>query len=81
MEDYKRRMVTEYRGLKEKYNALHKMLVKADAGTLGFELNCPVELLKKQASLMGQYLNVLEIRAEIEGIGYDELLYDKVQAN
>lgn len=44
------------------------MLVKYEAGTLDFKPNCSLELLKKQKSLMGQYLNILEIRAEIEKI-------------
>ena len=68
MEDYKERMVEEYRQAKDRYDKLHKMLVKYDAGTLDFTLTCPVELLRKQAYHMGNYLNVLEIRAEIEGV-------------
>ena len=68
MNDYKDRMVHEYKELKIKYQKLHKMLVKYDAGTLDFNLSCPVELLRKQKSIMGKYLNILEIRAEIEGI-------------
>lgn len=76
MEAYKDRMIKEYRDLKEKYNKLHKMIVKYEAGTLGFEPTCPMGLLREQKSHMGQYLNILEIRAEIEGIGYDNLLYD-----
>lgn len=74
MEAYKQRMKVEYKDLKDKYDKLHKMLVKAEAGTLDFKLSCPIDLLKKQASLMGQYLNVLEVRSEIEGIGYDSLI-------
>lgn len=68
MEAYKERMVTEYQELKDKYTKLHKMCVKHDAGKLDFELNCPIELLKEQKATMGKYLNILEIRAEIEGI-------------
>lgn len=68
MEAYKERMVEEYRQTKDRYDKLHKMLVKYDAGTLDFTLTCPVELLRKQAYHMGNYLNVLEIRAEIEGV-------------
>lgn len=62
------RFKKEYAELKEKYTKLHKMLVKYEAGTLDFKPNCSLELLKKQKSLMGQYLNILEIRAEIEKI-------------
>ena len=68
MENYKDRMADEYMALKEKYNKLHKMLVKYDAGTLGFEFNCPVDLLRRQAKAMGEYLYILEIRAEIEDV-------------
>lgn len=68
MDAYKERMVVEYRELKERYERLHKMLVKHDAGTLGFELNCPVDLLKEQKRHMGEYLRILEIRAEIEKV-------------
>lgn len=71
MEAYQVRMLKEYQELKERYNKLHKMLVKYDAGTLNFTPTCPIELLRKQKSLMGQYLNVLEIRAEIEKIDLD----------
>lgn len=68
MEDYKVRMVNEYKELKDRYTKLHNMLVKHDAGTLDFTLSCPADLLREQKSVMGKYLNILEIRAEIEGI-------------
>lgn len=68
MESYKFRMVNEYRELKEKYDKLHRMLVKYDAGKLDFIPVCPIDLLRKQASCMGQYLYVLETRAVIEDI-------------
>lgn len=71
MEDYKIRMQEEYKQLKERYKKLHKMLVKYDAGTLDFELSCPVGLLRDQKSTMGHYLNILEIRAEIENVPLD----------
>ena len=68
MEDYKRRMIEEYKQTKERYTKLHKMLVKHDAGTLDFEPKCPIGLLREQKSHMGQYLYTLEVRAEIEGV-------------
>ena len=68
MEDYKLRMINEYKELKEKYDKLHRMLVKYDAGKLDFIPTCPIDLLRKQASIMGQYLYVLETRAVIEDI-------------
>ena len=72
MEDYKVRFIKEYKELKEKYGKLHKMIVKAEAGTLDFELNCPLDLLKRQARAMVMYLNVLEIRAEMEEVNINE---------
>lgn len=66
--EWKTRFKSEYSELKERYNKLHKMLVKHDAGTLEFKPTCPIELLRKQKATMGGYLNILEIRAEIENI-------------
>ena len=66
--DYKTRMVTEYIELKEKYNKLHRMIIKYEAGTLEFTPTTPIHLLEEQARYMGNYLRILEIRAEIENI-------------
>lgn len=66
--NYKQRMATEYREVKERYDKLHRLLIKYEAGTLNFPLACPVDLLKEQKCHMGEYLRVLEIRAEIEGV-------------
>lgn len=74
MEAYKERMIEEYVELKKKYNKLHRLLTKIEAETLEFEPTCPAEILRKQKFHMGMYLNILEIRAEIEGIGYDHLV-------
>lgn len=66
--DYKARFVGEYVELKIRYNKLHKMLIKYEAGTLGFEPTCDISILEDQAYYMGNYLKQLEIRAEIEKI-------------
>ncbi len=66
--DYKERFVAEYMQVKIRYNNLHKMIVRYEAGTLDFTPTCPILTLKNQKSFMGQYLNQLEIRAEIENI-------------
>lgn len=66
--DWKERFIQEYKELKERYNKLHKMLIKYEAGTLDFTPNCSLELLKEQKMYMGNYLRVLEIRAEIERV-------------
>ena len=67
-EDYKERFKAEYYQTKIRYDKLHKMLIKCEAGTLNFEPSCPPEILEKQACYMGNYLKCLEIRAELEGI-------------
>jgi len=67
-DDYKERFVVEYLQTKIRYNNLHRMIVKMEAGTLEFTPDTPIIILKNQKSFMGQYLNQLEIRAEIEGI-------------
>ena len=66
--DYKARFVGEYVELKIRYNKLHKILIKHEAGTLGFEPTCDISILEDQAYHMGNYLKQLEIRAEIEKI-------------
>lgn len=66
--DWKERVQLEYKQLKERYDKLHSMLVKYEAGTLEFTPNCPLDLLKEQAAAMGKYLYVLEVRAQIEDI-------------
>ena len=68
MNDYKERMKVEYQQTKERYDKLHKMLVKYDAGTLDFTPTCPIELLKEQAGAMSKYLYILEVRAQIENV-------------
>ena len=67
-DDYKERFVAEYLQTKIRYNNLHRMIVKMEAGTLEFTPDTSILILKNQKSFMGQYLNQLEIRAEIEGI-------------
>lgn len=66
--DYKERFKAEYQQTKIRYNKLHKMIVKADAGALEFTPTCPLELLKEQKANMGKYLYCLEVRAIIENI-------------
>jgi hypothetical protein len=65
---WQERMQKEYCELKERYEKLHKMVTKYEAGTLGFTPNCSLELLCQQKRHMGEYLHDLEIRAEIEGV-------------
>lgn len=72
MEDYKHRMVREYRELKERYTKLHRMLIRWEAGTLNFTPTCPRDLLERQAVIMDEYLKILEIRAEIERVPLED---------
>lgn len=65
---YVSRMIAEYHELKDKYTKLHRMLVKHEAETLDFKPTCPIELLEHQANVMGEYLHILEVRAEIENV-------------
>lgn len=66
--DYKERFVAEYYQTKIRYEKLHEMCIRYEAGTLDFEPTCSLELLTKQMAAMGQYLHCLEVRAQIEGI-------------
>ena len=66
--DYKARMKKEYWQLKDRYDKLHQMCIKYEAGTLDFEPTCSLELLTKQKAAMGNYLHCLEVRAQIEGV-------------
>lgn len=67
-EDYKERLKREYQELKERYDNLHKFIVKYEAGVLDFQPDCSLELLKRQAAAMGNYLFTLEARAEISKV-------------
>lgn len=67
-ETWQERMQKEYHDLKTRYEKLHRMVTKYEAGTLDFTSNCSLELLRQQKRHMGEYLHDLEIRAEVEGI-------------
>ena len=69
--NYKDRVITEYKELKSRLDKLHKMIIKYKAETLDFEPDCPIEVLEDQEYYMSEYLKVLEIRAEIEKINLE----------
>ena len=75
--DYKTRAIGEYWFVKDKYEKLHKMIIRREAGKLDFTPNCPMEQWKNQAAAMGQYLYQLEIKAVIEDIDFDDIFYTK----
>lgn len=66
--DYTDRFKAEYYQTKIRYDKIHKMIIMYEANTLGFTPDTPIHLLEEQAKLMGNYLRILEIRAEIEQI-------------
>lgn len=70
-EDWRCRAMAEYWYVKDKYERLHRAIIKREAGTLDFKPNCAMETWKAQAAAMGAYLYQLEIRAEIEHITLD----------
>lgn len=65
------RLIAEYWQTKIRYEKLHKMTIKYEAGTLYFDPNCPLDILISQKRNMGEYLHILEIRAAKEGIDLD----------
>lgn len=67
-EDYKERFRAEYFQTKIRYEKLHAMTIKYEAGTLNFTPSCSLELLNEQKRHMGNYLHCLEVRAEIEKV-------------
>ena len=67
-DDYKERFKAEYYQTLERFNKLYNLLIKHEAGTLDFVPSCPIALLQEQKMYMDNYLHILEVRAEIEGI-------------
>lgn len=67
-ENYKDRFKAEYYQTKTRYDKLHKLIIKMEAGTCDFTPSCSLEIHKEQAKYMGMYLHILEVRAEIENI-------------
>ena len=77
--DYKDRFVAEYWQTKIRYERLKKFNTKIRAAQMqrnytgvnpdwAPEHDCPEYLLEEQQRVMGEYLKILETRAEIEGI-------------
>lgn len=67
-ENWKDRFIAEYAQTKIRYEKLHKLFVKREAGKLDFETPIPIESWKAQLSAMGHYLYELEKQAAIHGI-------------
>ena len=77
-EDYKERFRAEYHQTKIRYEKLEKFNTRIEAvlrmpynmpGRIEMpEHDCPEDILRDQQRCMGEYLHLLELRAEIEGI-------------
>lgn len=66
--DHRERFRAEYLQTKLRYQRLHQVIVRYEAGKLDFRPLCSIQLLKEQKAAMGQYLYYLEVRAVIEDI-------------
>ena len=75
--DYKERFIAEYQQTKIRYEKLKHFNTRIKAAEMTAFLDtsvempkfdCPRDLLLEQQHVMGQYLNILEVRAVIEGI-------------
>ena len=66
--DWQRKLTDEYTYVKVRYNKLHSAIIKREAGVLDFEPKESLDIWKRQASAMGSYLYMLEIRMVINGI-------------
>lgn len=69
IKDWKMRLIDEYTYVKERYNKLHSAIIKREAGVLDIDPKESLDIWKRQASAMGSYLYMLEIRMVINGIG------------
>lgn len=70
-EDYKDRFKAEYIQLKNRYEGLKRMTDNWDNGTLNFTPTCPGATYNFQLRAMKEYLDILEVRAKIEGINLE----------
>ena len=77
-EDYKERFKAEYWQTKIRYEKLKRFNTRIEAANITqhslqakIEMpvhDCPDNLLVEQQNIMGTYLHILEVRAEVEGI-------------
>ena len=66
--DWQQRFVMEYEELANRAEKLHAILTKYDAGVLDFTPQTPIGVLRAQLSIMCAYMEILEERAEFEGV-------------
>lgn len=75
---YKDRFKAEYYQTKIRYEKLKSLNNKIEAYRhLDYDkrnimeepkYDCPIDMLREQQHIMGEYLHILEVRAEIEGV-------------
>lgn len=74
MEDWKNRLVEEYRQTKERYEKLkaynnkQEVALELDSATQTRRCYYANELMRRQQRAMGDYLHLLELRSTLEGI-------------
>ena len=66
--NYKDRFKAEYYQLETRLNKLNNMIERYKADKLDFKPNCSLEILQEQSKAMDDYLTLLKVRAELEGI-------------
>lgn len=71
--DYKERFQAEYMQLLIRYNGLKRMLDNWDAGKLKFTPTCSRSIYNYQVKAMKDYLDVLEVRADIENVNLNDI--------
>ena len=76
--DYKVRFIAEYRQIDIRCKKLEALIVKAEAGVLGFVPSCPIDILRGQLTAMQRYRHYLNVRAVIEKIDLMESLHDDI---
>jgi len=74
--DYADRFVAEYLQTKIRYEKLKELNIKIDTDSIQFEPICPSDLLEEQQEYMGEYLYILELRAEYENIPLSDMIAD-----
>lgn len=71
--DYKDRFKAEYYQVEIRYKKLGEMLEKYEKNELDFKPKCSYPLLLNQYRVMGEYLELLKLRARIEEIGIESV--------
>ena len=69
--NYIKRFIAEYWQLKIRYEKLEVTVSRYDWGMLDFQLACPIYILREQLRVMREYMELLKLRAEKEGISLE----------